>query len=272
MGGTPTYLAVEDEGRVVACLPGVEFGLKLIKRFQAMPNGCYAQLLVDPMYAERREVLGHAVLDYLASSGYVKAYITDFYDHFGIDERFDREPTSTLLVDIRDPEWEPPDRKTCQQIRKGVREGRRIERFDWNRHHANFMYLMHSSANRLGREPSYKPDFFRALAQLADTDDRIRWVWMEHDGTPVASSIFLVEGKQLLHWQVYFDEEYGHLQPNKLIPFLMAREWAAQGGHYLNLGASPADVPGVAEYKAKWGGETSAFDTLVRRSGMGKLV
>ena len=272
MGGTPIYLVVEDEQRVVAGLPGVEFGLKMIKRFQAMPNGCYAHLLVDPDHAERRKDYGQAILDYLAESGYAKAYITDYYGHFATDERFHREPNATLLVDIRDPAWEPPDRKTRQQIRKGVREGRRIERFDWEQHHAKFMYLMHASANRLGREPSYTPAFFKALALLADNDNRIRWVWMEHDGKPVASSIFLAEGYQLLHWQVYFDDDFGHLQPNKLIPFLMAREWASQGGHYLNLGASPVDVPGVAEYKAKWGGESFAYDTLVRRSGIGRLA
>jgi FAD/FMN-containing dehydrogenase len=272
MGGSPVSLVVEDDERVVACLSGVEFGMKMVRRFQATPNGCYAQLLVDPAYAERRDDYGKAILDLIVDIGYAKAYVTDYYGHFPTDERFHREPTSTLLVDVRDPDWEPPDKKARQQIRKGVREGRQVLRFDWERHHADFMYLMHTSANRLGREPSYPPAFFKALAKLAETDDRIRWVLLEHDGKPVASSIFLAEGDQLLHWQVYFDEDRGHLQPNKLIPFLMAREWASQGGHYLNLGATPVDVPGVAEYTAKWGGEPFVYQTLVRRSGVGRLV
>jgi len=271
LGGEPVYIAVESDRRMIGCLPGVEFGIKGLRRFQAMPNGCYGRTLTDPEYDSRRAEIAAHVLEFLAGAGYVKVYITDYYHHFGRDDRYDLEEDSTLLVDVSIPDWEPPDKKLCQQVRKGIREGRTITRFNPGSHMNGFLRLVSLSTSRLGREQFFPPAFYDSLARLAAQDERVLWKWMEQAGRPVASSIFLVEGDQLLHWQTYFDESASHLQPNKIIPYLAAKDWAAAGGQYLNLGATPANVPGVLEYKRKWGGEEYKYHTLVRKTGLGRL-
>jgi lipid II:glycine glycyltransferase (peptidoglycan interpeptide bridge formation enzyme) len=113
--------------------------------------------------------------------------------------------------------------------------------------------------------------FFKALAQLALTDDRIKWVWCQHENKPVASSIFFREGISILHWQMYYDESMSHLQATKLIPYLAAKQAARQGIEFLNLGASPPGAGGAEFYKSKWGGEIFNYNTYVYKSFLGRF-
>ena len=269
-GGTPVYLGVYEDSQLIAALPGVEFGGRRWRRFQAMPDGLYARLLFDSTRAADKPAVAGALLAHLSQAHYVKVFLNDFSGEFEPAASFLVQELTTTLVDLSVPSWEPPDRKLRQQVRKGQHEGRAIEEFDPRVHMDGFMHLVKLMQNRLRGRRFYNPGFFAALAHLAKTDSHIRWTWMEDKGEPVASSIFLVDGDQLLHWHLFFDVRHSALQPNKLMPYALAKRAAQEGLKYFNLGASPADAAGVAEYKHKWGGHEYRYRCLVRRSGWGR--
>ncbi len=270
-GGTPVCLAVVENGAPIAALPGIEFGRFAWRRFQAAPHGCYARLLNAPDHEHRRPEAADAILTFLAEAPYARAIIYDFHHHFDEHEDFDSRVAATRLVDI-DADWQPPDRKLRQQIRRAIRDGCNVEEFDAGRHLDGFMELMKLTTARTGHDPGLSRSFFERLAELARRDRRVRWTWFDDDdGRPVASNVFLVEQDQLLHWQACYDPSYSRMQPNKWVPWLMIRQVLKEGVSTFNLGASPAGAEGVDEYKRKWGGGLREYRCLIRSRGLGKI-
>ena len=272
LGGKPVYWLVEQGNRIMAVLPGVEFGIKPLKRFYAMPEGCYARLFYNPDVAADRENAARMMLDALTARRYVKLFIYDFYESLPADSRFNIQTRTTTLVDISGPEWQPPDKKLQSQIRRAVREGIQVMTFDWDQHHRRFLDLMRLTERRHGRTPKYSQEFFRALAELAREDDRVRWVWCEHDGCPACSHIYFIENATLQGWQIYFDKAFSFLKPNQYIRFMMCRRMARQGVTKLNLGATPAEAEGLAYYKKRWGGKPVHYYCYVMKRGLGRFL
>ena len=134
------------------------------------------------------------------------------------------------------------------------------------------MSLMHRTETRHGRPPKYKPEFYRDLAKLAMTDERVKWLVCEHENALAASHIYLVEGEQLFYWQAFFDKEYAYLKANQFMTYSMVRELAGRGAAVLNTGATPPDAEGLSDYKRKWGGRSYAYPILERRSWIGGLL
>lgn len=271
VGGKTVYWVAESGDTVVAFFPGVEFGSAPVRRFQAMPSGCYANLFFNTDDPAVRSRSVKSLMDSVAAARYVKVYLNDYYRSFDHHEAYLTEMCQCRLVDVTNPEWQPPDGELRREIRKAVRERIEIERFDAGKHFDGFLKLVRLSEERLRRKCNYSPAFFRALARLAETDGRVRWVWCEHQHRPVASHIMVVEGDCLLGWQQYYDREYSFLHPNKYIPFALARQASREGVPYLNLGATPADAKGVAAYKDKWGGRDYQYPCFYRKNWLGKL-
>ena len=270
-GGRAVSWIAEHENEIVAILPGVEFGSKPLVRFMAMPNGCYGSLIFSDIPEELKSESGKAILDSIIKRKYIKTYLFDYYKTLPEDNNFTIEKCQTTLVDISNPEWEPPDKKLRQQIRKGG-GGIAPLIFNPNNHFEGFMNLVRKTENRIGVKSKYSPEFFKALAELALKDNRIWWYWCEHEGNPVSSNIFFLEQDNILHWQSYIDEEYSFLQPNKFIPYHAAKKASEMGIKYLNLGASPDNAKGVAFYKNKWGGEPCFYNCFVLKRGVGKIL
>ncbi len=270
VGGEPVCWLTLDSDGPVAVLPGVEFGRRPVKRFQSMPNGTYGY----PWFRENVDtaVVAGMLMSNLCRVGYVKIHFNDFHKCLALHPDYRPINCETTLVDISDPDWMPPDKKLRQQIRKADHEGLSVASFDPAQHLDPFMTLVDISVSRLGIKNKYPREFFVALADLAAGDERVRWLWCESEGRAVASSIFLVEGDNLLHWQVYYDDSLSHLQPNKFIPFVAARKASAEGVKFLNLGSSPPEAEGVLEYKRKWGGESYRYPCYQRLSGVGKVL
>ena len=269
-GGKPMYWIAEDAQRILAVLPGVEFGIRPFQRFYAMPDGFYTRLFYNPEIIVNRECIARMTLDSLATGRYVKLFIYDFYDSLVPDSRFDIKAAATTLVDIADPDWQPPDSKLQGEIRKAVREVIQVVAFDWNQHHQQFFHLMRLTANRHGQKPGLNPEFFRALAELACKDNRVQWVWCEHNGCPVSSHIFFIENATLQAWQMYSDRDFSFLKSNQYILFTTCRRMARQGVTKLNLGVTPAGADGVAFYKKRWGGNTVQYYCYVMKRVIGR--
>jgi hypothetical protein len=263
---------VRVDGALGGVLPGVELRRGPFVSFLAMPDGCYSGAFIDPALSAEGERIGDTLLGALARHRYALRYIFDFYGTLPHHPRFRVERCETTLVSITGPDWEPTDPKLRSQIRKAEREGISMEPFSWERHHKKFLRLMEATERRHGNPPRYPPAFFHALADLAGRDERVQWVWSEHEGRPACSHIYFVEGKVLQGWQIYFDKAFSFLKPNQYIRYAMMQRMAGRGITTLNLGATPPDAAGLAYYKRRWGGRQVTFPALSRVSAVGRLV
>lgn len=271
LGGRPVFWTAEEDGHTLALLCGVEFGSRPVVRFQSMPDGCYCRLATSDLVSSQRVVVKQKLIEALHSAGYLKLYLYDFFGEFEGFPPFESLDCCTSMVDISDNNWQPPDKKIQSEIRKAEREGINVEQFDRSRHMENFLLLMDSTETRHGRDPKYPPEFYKALAELSETDERVSWSWVEHEGCPAASHINLIEGDMILNWQVFFDKQFSFLKPNQYLLFRAAKDSSVVGVRYLNLGASPDDAPELEAYKEKWGGYSHHYKCYWKKSGLGRL-
>jgi len=272
IGGKPVFWLVEEAGRVLAILPGVEFGIGIFRRFQSMPDGCYGQVLFDSTVANDRLAVTKLILTRILSEGYMKVFLNDYHNMISKEPRFGIEKCLTHLVDISTPNWQPPDSKLRQQIHKAENEGVTLQSFHAAKHLDQFMNLVKLHERRRATQSNYTRPFFELLAELTNQDSRIRWVGCEVDGKLAESSIFFREGNSIIHWQMFYDETFSHFQPTKFVPFAVAKQAAANGIKYLNLGASPPDAEGAELYKSKWGGTPYSYNCFVYKNLLGRLL
>ncbi len=270
IGGTPVFWAVEEDSNILAMLCGVEFGNSLIKRFQSMPDGCYCQPLIRSSNKNQLEIY-EFILNRLQKEKYSKIFIYDFNKTFKPNSNYDIQTCTTNIIDISSNDWEPPDKKIQSEIRKAEREGVIVQRFDANKQMDAFIRLMIATEERHNRKPKYSRSFYEQLAQMAETDSRIEWAWVEYEGKGAASHIYFIDNEQALNWQVFFDKDYSFLKPNQLITYQTAKKLSSSGVRYFNLGANPAGSENLESYKKKWGGENYEYPCYVYKSFLGKI-
>jgi len=267
----PVFWTVEKDNKILAVMPGVERGRGILRRFQSMPDGLYSRIMFAPDTGiDRREIL-RTLAASLVSAGYMKLYINDYYRLFEDRTGFNELVSKTTLVDISAADWRPPDKKVQSEIRKAGREGVVVDDFNFEKHFEKFIQLMRQTEQRHGRRPKYPARFFEALARLAREDKRIRWVMVERGNEAASSHIYFIDRDMVLNWQIYFNKKFSSLKPNQYILYTTARQLAAQGVKYLNLGATPGDASGLETYKDKWGGETYRYPCYRIKSFLGKL-
>ncbi|MDF1544778.1 MAG: GNAT family N-acetyltransferase [bacterium] len=270
VGGHPVCWVARSGDKLAAALPGVEFGQAALRRFQAMPDGCYANIIMGSS-SENREELKAATLKGIRQRRYVSANLYDFYNEFPGSDDFECHQCSTLLVSL-DSSWEPPDSKIRSEIRKSEREGASVRPFDIDRDFECFIKLVNLTSERQGIKRKYSDQFYRALAELAAKDKRVDWRWLDYQDQAVASHLNFVENDMLLNWQVLSDREFSFLKPNQLLLASAAREAIDLGLTKLNLGATPASVDSLLAYKKKWGGEMHHYRRFTCQNLLGKLV
>jgi hypothetical protein len=271
-GGRPVYWLAEESGRVLAALPGVEFGWGPLRRFESLPDGCYGRVATVADSHHRAKELGGVLLAAIAKFRYAKVYVTDFRSELAPLPQFEILPGETSLVDISDPEWMPPDKKLQSELRRAERENVSVRRFSAATDLDGFLSLVAITERRHNRKPRYSTDFYRALAALADSDNRVLWYYVEHRGEPVTAHINFQIAEMFLNWQVYFDKRHSALKANQRVIQMLAAEARARNIGYLNLGASPADAEALLDYKNKWGGRAHSYRTFCLKTGLGRIL
>lgn len=269
--GRPVCWCLRHGDRIAAVMPGVEFGVGPMRRFQAMPDGCYASLIVldDSLSPEQAAA---ALMEAVVGYGYARIAVADFHRRFEPCGHLEAISCETLLVDISAPDWQPPDAKLRSEIRKAQREGVQVVSFDRRHHLDSFLEVLSLTEQRHGREPRYPPAFYEALADRAAEDSRVVWLVVLHEDRVAASHINFLLPDMLLNWQICFDKRHAALKANQLLLYTAAEQARHHGARYLNLGATPPEASGVAAFKRKWGGEPYQYATLTARSMLGRLA
>lgn len=272
IGGRAVGWMMTESGSTLAALVGVEFRRRPFTRLQVMPDGCYARLYAQTTVPDERTQIAQELIAAIGKAGYARIHLADYFRELGMFGSAGSVEYVTLVVDISQPDWQPPNVKLQSEIRKAEREGVVVSEFNAANHFDAFMQLASRTEHRHGRQPRYSRDCFLKLSRLAETDKRIKWLYVEQDGHPVVSQIYFVEGATALNWQIYFDKAYSHLKANQYLMFTAARLLANSGVKYLNLGASPPEAEGLRTYKEKWGGETYRYPITTHTSWLGKLI
>lgn len=270
MGGEPFYFAAEDAGEWAGVLPAVAFGAGPLRRLQSMPDGCYGGVFMAED-VENPAALRRALVNRLSREPWFRVHLVDFDDAME-PEGFSRVDCQTRVVDIRDPDWQPADKKLQSQIRSAERHGLEMERFQWSRHGSDFMRLVRLTSRRHRHAPRQGAEFYRALAELADREDRIRWVWCSWQGQPLCSHVYFRERNMLQGWEIQFDKSMSRLKPNQFVRHRMCLQMAREGCTHLNLGATPRGAEGLLYYKRRWGGDVVEYPTWIRRSRLARLL
>ena len=252
-------------------MPGVEFGSGIYKRFQSLPDGLYGRIYYNPDINSEKHLVANIIKDFLDKSSYSKIYLYDYYNELNLFNDFQTIDCSTNIVDVSSSDYMPPDKKLQSEIRKADRENIFIERFNADKHFDKFINLMKATEKRHQRKPKYPERFFKELAKLAQTDNRILWYWCEHENQAVNSHINFIENEMVINWYVCYDKSFSFLKANQKILYSMIKEIQSPGIRHLNLGASPEDAGSLLDYKEKWGGETYHYKCYYRKSGLGKL-
>lgn len=270
-GGQPVFWTFSKEDRIVAVLPGVEFGSRPLARFQSMPDGLPARIVfIDCDHSEQTEITS-SLLKAIQRHGYAKVFITDFYHEYEIHTDFKELEQATALVDISAESWQPPDKTLVSEIRKAEREGVVVQSFETSRHLAPFISLLRATEQRLGVTPRYPDPFYAALGSLSETDSRVTWTIVEWESQAVASHIYLLDGDTALYWVACLDKEFSFLKANQFMLFSQARRFAEEGIVRLNLGQTPPEAESLAAFKEKWGGTPYAYPCYTSQSLLGRI-
>jgi hypothetical protein len=272
LSGQPVWWLATEDDDILAAIAGIEFGQRWLRRFQSLPDGLYSRLCLHRDARNRADQLAHDLLDSIAAAGYIKSCIYDYHFELPATPRWRHQNLHTQLVEIPSSDWMPPNRQLRSEINKAEREGLAVQAFDPARHMDGFMTLVSTTARRNRTTPRYPRRFFEALAALSQQDNRILWRWCEHDTTPIASHIYLIEPPMALAWQIFFDKQFAPLKANQFILHRTALMLFERDITVLNLGGSPANVQSVAGFKQKWGAEPYRYPMYSRRTGLGRLL
>jgi len=272
VNGHPIYWCARgDDESIMAILTTIEFGKNPLVRLQAMPDGCYANIIFLSEDCERDKVIEN-LLSSIRKHGYTKVHIYDYSNDCNNIAGFEIETCTTSLVDISSSRWQPPDSKIRSEIRKSEREGVTIERYDSRKHSAEFYSLVIKTEKRHGRKAKYSAEFFNALAELAESDERVVWLVAMHDNTMSASHIYFVERNTGLYWQAYSDNKLSHLKSNQHLLSVAVGIMQEKGAKFLNMGATPDGASSLEKFKDKWGGIKYEYQVLIHKNLIGKFV
>ena len=121
-GGRPFYLILYNKSDPVALMPIIEYGNGIFKRIQSLTDGLYTKIVVRDASDISIEECSLFFSDFLIKEEPAKLFLYDYYHNFDSLRKYEKIECKTLLVDITNPEWQPPDKKLQSEIRKAVNE------------------------------------------------------------------------------------------------------------------------------------------------------
>ncbi len=266
------YVTFQDKEKIVAALPAAIRGKKPLARLQALLDGLPAPIWISDDVGTERESIRQQILQFILESGYLKAHLTDFDNALDqIDSYFDQ--CKTTLLDLTTlPAELPPDKTLRAEIAKATREGVAVTALDRQSQMPSFLALVNSTEARHGRTQRYSERFWNKFAELCEHDPRFSILCVSSDSHLAAAHVYVSDRDTVHNWQIYFDKSFSSLKPNQAITAHAVAMFRAKGIKSLNLGTTPPEATGVADYKRKWGGREYAYRIFKWRSLLGKVL
>ncbi len=159
------------------------------------------------------------------------------------------------------------------EIKAGQRRGTQVVEVQHKDQVKRSYDIYLETEKRHGRiRPVYSQRFFNAIFDFLKSTGKLRWTVAVVKSRIIGSQINFVHGDTLYYWQgvmEYASRQYKptYLLINDAIEYARNRELAK-----INMGASPANAPGLIEFKKKWGGVRYDYTIYRRRSRLRKLL
>ena len=266
------FVTVCQEQKVIAAMPAVIRGKWPLARLQALLDGLPAPIWVSGDFTTERKSIGNQMLRFIRVSGYLKAHVTDF-DNALTQSSFYGEPCNTTIIDLTTISDEfPPDKTLRAEIAKAIRDGVTVTALNRQSQMPDFLTLVNSTEMRHGRKSKYSDRFWNEFAELCEQDSRFSIMCVNADNHLAAAHVYICDRESAHNWQIYFDKSFSSLKPNQAITAQAIAKFQAKGIKSLNLGATPPEATGVADYKKKWGGHEHTYPVFDFRSLLGRAL
>ncbi len=266
------YVTVQNEEQIIAALPAAIRGKWPLARFQALLDGLPAPLWISDDFRTESDSISNQMLKFIRESGFLKAHVTDFENALN-QSTCQSVQCKTTVLDLTSISGEfPPDKTLRGEIAKATRDGVTVKAFQRQSQMSNFLDLVNSTEARHGRTPKYSDRFWSRFAEQCEKDSRFSIMCVHADNQLAAAHVYFCDRETAHNWQIYFDKSFSPLKPNQAITAHAIAMFRAKGIKSLNLGATPPEATGVADYKKKWGGREYAYRILECRSLLGKVL
>ncbi len=265
----PVFFTLEENGRILAGMTGMQSGGRLMPRFESMIDGLTGGVHAVDDDPEIKLELYKRLLDHFRKNRFFRATIHDS----GAEKDppgFISSTHLTHILDVTSPETKR-DPKIDEHIRVGQRRGAQIVSFDNSDWLLGFQELVLQTAARHGTVPRYDPIVFRRLFDFSKRDKRVIWNAALHEGSLIGSRISFVLDDRIINWQSFSDRDHGNLKANYLMMDYIIGRARELGIYKIDLGGSPRDAEGLIDFKRRWGGRETEVKSYTYYSALGAL-
>lgn len=143
------------------------------------------------------------------------------------------------------------------EIRRSQREGLRTQKVAAR--DSKYLYMLYKATiARHGGQTRYTPEYFHALANLAEHDQNLdcRLGFSSDRDEPCAFIVVAHDGDTAYYLHGGYDARYAYLRSGYGLMSLAIAHARDSGCERFNLMASPVDQPALVRFKEKWGGFT----------------
>jgi predicted N-acyltransferase len=178
----------------------------------------------------------------------------------------------THIIYLDRDEYKIPDKKIEEHLRTGDRRGALVTEFNDKNELDRFYDLVVKTYRRHNRPPRYSREFFAELFDLAQRDDRVRWLAVRLKERLIGTRIYFRDKDTILLWQYYSDYEYQQYKPGYLLIDHIIKYALDHGVRSINMGGSPEEAAGLIDHKERWGGVKTDLPYYTLFGGLGKLL
>ena len=265
----PIFFTLEEDGRILAGMAGVQSGGRLMPRFESMIDGLAGGVHAIDDNPEIKLGLLKRALDYFRENRYFRATIHNQESNLDMPG-FKISTHTTHILNISDPAINR-DPKIDEHIRTGERRGAQIVAFDNPDWLDSFQKLILQTADRHGTVPRYEPIVFERLFELSKKEKRIIWIAALYENRLIGSRISFVLSDRIINWQSFSDKEHGNLKANYLMMDYIIKRASELGIKKIDLGGSPREADGLIDFKRRWGGQETDMTSYTYYSALGAL-
>lgn len=160
----------------------------------------------------------------------------------------------TYFVPLSEPQktWKALDHRTRNAVNRSRKRGVAVSTDDSPGAMKAFYEVNLRTKTRLG-SPAHPLEFFQAMQR--EMGDCFRLYTADYQGRAISAGVAIRYNGVVNATHQASDRSYLEHHPNEAVSWQQMEDGGRDGFHYLDFGKTPADNPGLAQYKKKWKAE-----------------
>jgi lipid II:glycine glycyltransferase (peptidoglycan interpeptide bridge formation enzyme) len=274
----PLYLTASNEnGELVGCMPIITLREKGFRHFFSTPFG-YGGFIVRDDMDEGLRIMGLRKFCELGRKwNHGKSLVTDFTKKSGFltSLGFKKKKSFTHVLELNipfDEIWTKViNKKARNETRQAMKRGVTVEELNDNSQ-LELVHDMISKTYERHKTPPYPWEYYENILAIMGERKLIRWLIANHDGKPIATSLFFTFKENVVYRMNSSYAEYRNLQPNNLVVSEMIK-WSCENSYkYFDFGGSPSEANGLIRFKENWGAKKTELNVYEKASPIFKFA